>query len=323
MDMEGHVLHTWRYDGAQGLWPDVDMPEHMSHWRRVHWYPNGDILAIYEGAGMIKLDKGSNLLGHAYIQPHHDLDVDENGRIHVLTRGMAIVTEVNGGKPFLDDHVTVIAPDGTVIEAHSLVHLFLRSPYRNVPVPNRSDGDIFHTNTIQILDGRHAAIDDVFRKGNVLVSILHIDTRAIVDLDKRAIVWAVSGQRTGKWHHQHEPVLLDNGNMLLFDNNRRLGASKILEFEPLTGKEIWAYRGTEADPFYSKTCGTNQRFPNGNTLITESDYGRAFEVTRDGEKVWEYINPHRAGEQDELIATLLDVVRIAPSDVAWLSKTNP
>ena len=32
MDMEGSVLHTWRFDGAWDLWPDASWPEGMSHW---------------------------------------------------------------------------------------------------------------------------------------------------------------------------------------------------------------------------------------------------------------------------------------------------
>lgn len=36
--------------------------------------------------------------------------------------------------------------------------------------------------------------------------------------------------------------------------------------------------------------GGAQRLENGNTLITESDNGRAFEVTRAGEIVWDYYN---------------------------------
>jgi hypothetical protein len=31
-----------------------------------------------------------------------------------------------------------------------------------------------------------------------------------------------------------------------------------------------------------------QRLPNGNTLICEADFGRLFEVTAQGELVWEY-----------------------------------
>lgn len=40
-------------------------------------------------------------------------------------------------------------------------------------------------------------------------------------------------------------------------------------------------------------CGV-QRLPGGNTLITEAAFGRIFEVAREGELVWEYINPEFA-----------------------------
>ncbi|MCP3986249.1 MAG: hypothetical protein GY723_17865, partial [bacterium] len=54
-------------------------------------------------------------------------------------------------------------------------------------------------------------------------------------------------------------------------------------------------------------------------LITESDGGRAFEVTADQRIVWEYYTPYRAGENGEYIATLAEVVRL-PLDfpVDWL-----
>ena len=38
-----------------------------------------------------------------------------------------------------------------------------------------------------------------------------------------------------------------------------------------------------------RTLGA-QRLPNGNTLITESDAGRVFEVTEGGDIVWEFVN---------------------------------
>jgi hypothetical protein len=43
--------------------------------------------------------------------------------------------------------------------------------------------------------------------------------------------------------------------------------------------------------FFSPRMGCAQRLPNGNTLITESSFGRFFEVTKEGEIVWEYVNP--------------------------------
>ncbi len=50
--------------------------------------------------------------------------------------------------------------------------------------------------------------------------------------------------------------------------------------------------------------------PQASTMITESESGRAFEVTPEKLIVWEFISPHRTGEEDELVATLFDVHRI-------------
>jgi len=44
--------------------------------------------------------------------------------------------------------------------------------------------------------------------------------------------------------------------------------------------------------FFSPYIGGAQRLSNGNTLICEGCDGRIFEVTRAGEVVWEYVNPH-------------------------------
>ena len=48
-------------------------------------------------------------------------------------------------------------------------------------------------------------------------------------------------------------------------------------------------------------------------------FGRAFEVTPEKEIVWEYYNPHRAGDNNELIATLHEVFRVREDYVdEWL-----
>ena len=56
---------------------------------------------------------------------------------------------------------------------------------------------------------------------------------------------------------------------------------------------VWEYSisGHGSFRFFSWNVSGAQRLPNGNTLITEGAPGRAFEVTVDGEIVWEYINP--------------------------------
>ena len=60
---------------------------------------------------------------------------------------------------------------------------------------------------------------------------------------------------------------------------------------PETEKIEWLYKSSPPDNFFSITRGSNERLPNGNTLITESDKGRVFEVTKEGEVVWEFYSP--------------------------------
>src|SRR5690606_9440563 len=95
--------------------------------------------------------------------------------------------------------------------------------------------------------------------------------------------------------------------------------STIYEFDVRTMEPVWEYLGTPDRPFLSRTCGTAHRLPNGNTLITASDAGHAFEVTPDKEFVWEFHSPHRAGAKQEFVATLFNVDRIAPDfPVDWI-----
>jgi hypothetical protein len=55
---------------------------------------------------------------------------------------------------------------------------------------------------------------------------------------------------------------------------------------------VWEYTDPMRPSFFSPYMGSADRLDNGNTMITESAFGRLFEVTPGGETVWEYIIPH-------------------------------
>ena len=84
---------------------------------------------------------------------------------------------------------------------------------------------------------------------------------------------------------------------------------------------VWSYTGTTDFPFYSIANGASERLPNGNTLITESRDGRAFEVTPDKEIVWEFFNPNMTGKNNELIAAIPELIRLEYSDsFDWIQQ---
>jgi arylsulfotransferase ASST len=321
IDMQGRILHRWRCP-LRRLWPDLARNPEMAkleYWRRAHVFPNGDLLAIFEGHGLVRLNARSRVRWAHRGGIHHDLFVTRDGTIYVLDREGKILPRINPRRGVLEDFVTVLSRTGRLLRKISILKAFERSSYaslvRNMP---RRAGDIFHTNTLEVLDGRFAGRHPAFRQGNLLISVFVLDTVAIIDPDLEMVVWA----RTGGWRHQHQPTFLDNGNLLVFDN---LGAapdrSRVMEIDPVSGATVWQYGGTREVDLFTKTLGSAQRLPNGNTLITESQNGRALEVTPEGRTVWEFYNPHRAGERKELVASLFEMVRL-PADFPFKGRAG-
>jgi hypothetical protein len=323
-DMKGTVVHRWTYEFEEAF-PDFrrTMLRHMMNpsvrdfWRRSYVYPNGDLLAVYDGFGIVKLDKDSNLIWAVPGGCHHDLFVDETGLIYTLMREQKELPQYDESRPVLEDLVGLVDQSGNVIRKVSVLKAFEQSSYASFLANRPHTPDILHTNAIEAFDGTHAHRSPVFKQGNILISPRNINVIAIMDMDAEKIVWALSGQ----WAAQHEPALLPNGNILVFDNQGHQGMSKVIEIDPFTQEIVWAYKGTPENGFYTKSNGAAHRLPNGNTLIIESNSGRAFEVTQENRLVWEYYNPERAGEDRELIATLFDVVRLGSDfPLDWLPQ---
>ncbi len=322
MDMHGTELHRWRYDITRAL-PDFTPPsrddghEHL-FWRRVQLLEDGDLLTIVDGQALLKLDAGSELEWVYDGNPHHDMFVTEDGRIYVLTRHAVIDPRFDPRHPILEDFICILSPQGEELECVSLLAALRGSHYAPILHQVKGYGDIFHTNTVEVLDGRLAGRHPAFKRGNVLISINNLSFVGVVDMEQERVVWGLSGL----WHTQHQPTVLDSGRLLVFDNRFVDDSrSRVIEIDPLTQEVAWEYMGTPADPFFSFTCGTAERLSNGNTLITESNAGRAFEVSPDGRIVWEFINPYTAGEGNELIATLFEVIRLPPeTPLDWLKE---
>jgi hypothetical protein len=62
--------------------------------------------------------------------------------------------------------------------------------------------------------------------------------------------------------------------------------------------------------------GNAQRLPNGNTVINEASFGRFFEVTAQGETVWEYVNPYFGGPPNAQTNIVFGAYRYTPEEIA-------
>ena len=78
------------------------------------------------------------------------------------------------------------------------------------------------------------------------------------------------------------PITDSEGNYVIMDNNR---------FGPITPE--WQYVAPDTISFYGGFISGVHRMENGNTFINEGPKARFFEVTPDGEILWEYFSPYR------------------------------
>ena len=173
--------------------------------------------------------------------------------------------------------------------------------------------------------------------GNILFTLRRLNKVAILDKDSGEIVWQ-SKPELGLGH-PHNSTVLENGNILLFDNGlhrkpdgksippdiSEIEYSSILEINPNNDKLKWEYTD-HLGSFYSPYCGGAERLPNGNTLICETIKGRFFEVTYDKKIVWEYLNPFLARRpafwrmEEALIAHVFRAHRYGPDYAGFKGK---
>jgi Arylsulfotransferase (ASST) len=325
--MDGSVVHEWdlrlrdAWD-AKALGRKPRPAEYIS-WDDVQLYPNGDLLALYVGFGdtpwgygIVKMDKNSEVIWTYAGYVHHDLEVAENGNVYALTNAIR-KNRIDGfdqlRPPRIDDFIVVLSPEGKELKKVSLIDAFVKSPFGRMLRTTSWDinDDFLHANSIQVIDAQLAEKLPFAAEGQVLLSLRDIDALAVVDLEKEEVVWALQGS----WHRQHDADLLPDGNILLFDNFGHYGnggMSRVIELDPVTQEIVWSYAGDAEHFFQSDIRSGQQRLPNGNTLISESDGGRIFEVTAQGEIVWEYVNPERGGDAGDMIAVVSRPYRVAP-----------
>jgi hypothetical protein len=331
IDMSGRVLHEWALPFS-AFW-DKDLSSVRRPWpdthifiEKAHMFPNGDLLATYASAGdspygygLVKMDRDGHVIWKYLGRTHHDFDIDAQGNVFVLTQEV-MKDDIPGfaylEAPRMEDFVVKLSPDGKELGKVRLLPAVARSGYGRllslVPLYSKdTGGDYLHTNSVSVVEQPTPQMPGV-KPGHLIVSLREINTVAVLDFDSGEIVWAMAGD----WIRQHDPDLLANGNILMFDNEGNLAegnASRVIEVDPASRQIVWSYAGTADHPFQSIIRSSQSRLPNGNTLIVESDGGRLLEVTADGRIVWEFVNPVRKGPKGDRIPIIMWVQRVAPS----------
>jgi hypothetical protein len=314
MDMDGRVVHRWSYPDKQPRF-----------WDHAVMLANGDVVAIRKFYDVLRLDWNSSLVWRSEVEAHHEITLLPDGSLLVIVREQhvhrglrvrfpAIVRLDKDGKEigrwstygrldeikqkfdqrhFIDTILDSLVQVG--IDPETWKTLTAEAESAKAEVDARLlRYDQFHMNTITMLtENPVGKIDKRFGAGNMLICFRNINQIAVLSGQSGEVLW-VWGEGELDW--PHHPTMVENGDILIFDNGTKRGYSRLIEIDPLTEKMKWEYVGDPPESFFTPEKGSSQRLPNGNTLVCEGDRGRCFEITRAGEIVWDWYNPAMLGK---------------------------
>ena len=170
--------------------------------------------------------------------------------------------------------------------------------------------------------------------GRALYSAPALDTIFAIDRATGAIVWRLGHDGSfapdpdvaDPWFlFEHDPVVLSNGHLLVYDNGRPgiREATRVTEYAldegAMQSRVIWRYPPAGvSDLWYAPALGGAERLPSGNTSITVGSIdtvtpNRIFEVTPEGETLWQIqilplgVAPSRVFRSQQ-IAPLIDPI---------------
>ncbi len=303
IDLQGKVVHTWKMPYSPGLSGYLTERATLYYNGR---YPEDNFLSRFPFKGGVALEadwSGKVLWEVRHPGQHHDGVLLRNGNVLLDCMGEVpdeIAQRVKGGMDeaemrsgqylsqpkaeagkMYSSYFAELTPAGkTVWEWRTWDHL---DPVADGIAEVQAPRTMWHQG-----NGLKELPD-----GDILASFRPTSTVIRISRKTSKILWKLGPPTVSG---QHAPTPLANGNVLIFDNGTHrlddsMPYSRVIEVNPATNEIVWKYQDSPAWNFFSPRMGNGQRLPNGNTLITESSFGRLFEVTREGEIVWEYVSP--------------------------------
>ncbi|MFH1312401.1 MAG: aryl-sulfate sulfotransferase [Candidatus Eisenbacteria bacterium] len=320
VDSDGKLVHRWHVMGSVQL---------------AKLKPNGNLLyktrdrSFKERAGLRETDPFGNIIWYYKSWADHDFDLLPSGNILIHYIEDKPVPAIGTGDVRCPGIVEVTTGKEAVWTWRGEDHLDELTGLLGISFPleenpaRRRDGvlDWAHSNTCRVMPENASATEDSrFRAGNILISYPNFNTIGVIDKESGEIAWAWG---PGDLDGQHNPVMMKNGNILIFDNGTQRGYSRVIELAPLSDEIVWEYsdRGSREPGFFSGYTSGSQPLSNGNVFVCQSScrppnavarffdifrrrvlrkktaWSRLFEVNRSNEVVWEMV-VNRSGDDN-------------------------
>ena len=299
----GGRVEQFDWDGSLVWSFDYNTLSNRSH-HDIDVLPNGNILMmaweLKTGAEAIAAGRNPSLLTKTNLWPDTVIEVAPTG-----SYGGDIVWEWHAWDHLVQDYDAGKPNYGVVADHPELIDL---------NYAQNGAADWHHINAIDY----NAALDQI------VLSVRNFSEIWVIDHDTTTAEAAgPAGDLLYRWGNpeaydsggpgdqqlfvQHDAKWIEEGlegedNILIFNNGQgRPGGnySSVVEIEPpvagdgtytngLPAAPVWIYTNAIPTNFYSSNISGAQRLPNGNTLICEGAESYAFEVTPDGDLVWDY-----------------------------------
>ncbi|MEP5091347.1 MAG: arylsulfotransferase family protein, partial [Paracoccaceae bacterium] len=336
IDNQGSVLHSWILDLFK-LWPDMSHipPRNLpkadpgGEINGLEITRSGDIIFNFSPAGLMRLDFCGNVVWRLPINTHHSVQNDHDGGFIVLEQVLLSEpdqVDQDGSVEVFEENIIWVAQDGSVLDRISINDLLLENGFDGLYYLAAQDNfgirfdrnDNLHTNDAEMFPPDME--EGYFGRGDVVVSMRNLNTILVFNMETRMVKYL----HTGSMVMQHDPDFISGNEISVFDNHSVVGrfmyrdkrpenvSSRILLLDASNGTEKVFFEGRENTPFFTDIMGTHQWLPNGNVLITESRWGRVFELTPNAELAWEYNNILSTGVAEGLLGVIFEGRRLPP-----------
>ncbi|PIZ91827.1 hypothetical protein COX85_01880 [Candidatus Micrarchaeota archaeon CG_4_10_14_0_2_um_filter_55_9] len=210
---------------------------------------NGNVLFVLARKGVYEINR-NGAVEWKYENPKVSHDADR------LPNGNTLIDFGNNDAKS-DVQAREIDANGNTVWSWQASSAFDKPPYAAVSIEGWT-----HANAVLRMDN-----------GDTLVSLRNFNLTAEIAPDGTLVRTITNTE----FDHQHDPVLLENGNILLANHGAHQGALELT----LEGEIVWRFDvlDREAGPLRDAN-----KLPNGNVLIIGSD--RIIEVTPGKEIVW-------------------------------------
>lgn len=173
--------------------------------------------------------------------------------------------------------------------------------------------DVTHVNSVRFI-----AKDPLHQKPALLLSVRNISRVLLVDYETKKVIWM---SPENFFDFQHDARLLSNGDVLVFNNRRTAAFTSVDQINISNNEKVWFFKSKTDNEFHNAILGGAQRLSNGNTLVTNGMLGHVFEVTSNGEIVWEYLQQQEL-RPNHTVWPLAPLFRVEQIDSELLRKMN-